>query len=131
MASYRSFSSATPTRSTASDDFVHLYGSPATGNPREAVNRILEFLQDDSAVWCTVLFRALRSLGRRVYYKYNRSDLYEQRYRGESLAHFAILAREAVKRLISSELQEMEPLSRFVDEAAIHLETVDKSRDLK
>ncbi|MFC1712163.1 toll/interleukin-1 receptor domain-containing protein [Candidatus Poribacteria bacterium] len=107
------------TKSTAFDDFIHIYGSPAIGGVDEAVNRISQKLQsqDDPILWYTVLFRSLRSLSRRVYYRYNRHNLYEQRYKGEALEHFAVLAEEAVKRIdVSRVSQQLEPLYTFFNE---------------
>ena len=101
------------TKSTRFDDYVHLYGSPSLGDADDS--RIFSIFSGESAdiAGFTVLFRSLRALGRRTYYRYFEPALYEVRYKGERFEHFAILAKRAVCSLMSSTPHPIEGLEQL------------------
>ena len=106
--------------STRFDDYVHLYGSPSVANVEQPIHRMATIHhkdQDSELFNCTVLFRSIRSLARRVYYKYEDPSTYEARYKDECRKHFAVLAKEAAQKLMSvpgALGEEMKGMSAFL-----------------
>lgn len=92
-------------RSTPYDDYILLYTSPSVSDPEEIrrwITCMHDEAEDNNLFEYTLLFRSLRSLARRIYYKYEDPIGYTTRYGSESLDHFALIAEETARRLTSS-----------------------------